>query len=111
MDEVRRVGKDNGDELIAHFVAKAETQIEYIVQQKDMWSDFLTFFGEYDGTQTFEPDDEYDLFDDGITEDGLPLQKKESIYDQGATMQINTFDKQPTMVQLYDENGNVNKSF
>lgn len=64
MDEMRRVGKDNGDALIEHFVAKAETQIEYIVQQKDMWSDFLDFFGNYDATQVFEPDEEYDLFEE-----------------------------------------------
>ena len=30
MSELRRVGKDNGDALIDHFVAKAQVQVEYI---------------------------------------------------------------------------------
>lgn len=42
--EVVRVGKQNGDELIQHFIAKAHIQVEYIDQQKDIWTEFIEFF-------------------------------------------------------------------
>jgi hypothetical protein len=61
--ELRRVGKDNGDALIEHFVAKAQIQVEYINQQKDMWVEFLDFFENYDSNTQFELDEEYDLIE------------------------------------------------
>jgi hypothetical protein len=61
MSELRRVGKDNGDALIDHFVAKAQVQVEYINQQKDMWSEFLDFFGSND-PNVFDEDDDGEEF-------------------------------------------------
>lgn len=43
--ELRRVGKKNGDELIEHFMAKATISVDYINQQKQMWDEFLDYFG------------------------------------------------------------------
>lgn len=59
MSELRRVGEDNGDALIEHFMSKATVQVEYINQQKDMWGDFLEFFGSGDPNM-FDTDDEFD---------------------------------------------------
>ena len=59
MSELRRVGEDNGDALIEHFMSKATVQVEYINQQKDMWGDFLEFFGSGD-PDMFNTDDEFE---------------------------------------------------
>lgn len=59
MSELRRVGQDNGDALIEHFMSKATVQVEYINQQRDMWSDFLDFFGSGDANM-FDTDEEFE---------------------------------------------------
>lgn len=59
MGELRRVGQDNGDALIEHFMSKATVQVEYINQQRDMWSEFLEYFGSGD-PDMFDTDDEFD---------------------------------------------------
>lgn len=58
LSELRRVGQDNGDALIEHFMAKGSVQVEYINQQKDMWSELIEFFGSGDPNM-FDTDDEY----------------------------------------------------
>lgn len=57
MAELRRTGQDNGDALIEHFMAKASVSVEYINQQKEMWDEFLAFFGSGD-PDMFDTDEE-----------------------------------------------------
>ena len=45
LDEVRRVGKDNGVALIDHFMDHGKLQCDYLQQQYDKWSDFVAYFG------------------------------------------------------------------
>lgn len=59
MHELQRIGQDNGDALIEHFMSKATVQVEYINQQRDMWSEFLDFFGSGDPNM-FDTDDEFE---------------------------------------------------
>jgi len=57
MHELRRVGQINGDELIEHFMAKASVSVEYIKQQRELWTEFLDYFGSGD-PDMFDTDEE-----------------------------------------------------
>ena len=59
MSELRRVGQNNGDSLIEHFMSKATVQVEYINQQRDMWLEFLEFFGS-GNPDMFDTDEEFE---------------------------------------------------
>ena len=44
--ETRRIGADNGKQLIDHFIQMSQTQCSYINQTHVMWADFLSHFQE-----------------------------------------------------------------
>ena len=46
LDEVRRVGNDNGELLTEHFITMSQIQCAYINQHHVMWADFLSHFTE-----------------------------------------------------------------
>jgi len=45
LDEVRRVGKDNGVAMIDHFMDQGKIQCEYLQDQFDKWAEFVAYFG------------------------------------------------------------------
>ena len=58
--ELRRTGQDNGDALIEHFMTKASVSVEYINQQKEMWEDFLNYFGSGDADMFDTEEEDFD---------------------------------------------------
>ena len=44
LNETKRIGKDNGNILIDHFIMMSQTQCSYINQNNAKWSDFLQHF-------------------------------------------------------------------
>jgi hypothetical protein len=46
LDEVRRVGKDNGTLLSNHFIEMSQVICGYVNQHHVMWADFLSHFTE-----------------------------------------------------------------
>lgn len=45
--EVRRVGKDNGEILIEHFMDQSKIQVDYMEKQSDLWARFVDYFGSF----------------------------------------------------------------
>jgi hypothetical protein len=45
LDEVHRVSKDNGVALIDHFMDHGQLQCDYLQEQHNKWSDFVSYFG------------------------------------------------------------------
>lgn len=58
-EEIKRVGRDNGELLVQHFQVKSQMQVEYLDQQREIWQEFNNFFDQdLDGFVTEEDDED-----------------------------------------------------
>lgn len=57
LEETRRVGKDNGKILIAHFIQMSQLQCSYINQTHTLYADFLSHFQTGEGEAALNEDE------------------------------------------------------